>query len=122
MTVSEVKALLPTMVTWMAKEAVMEGVKAYHKAQKQYEIENQKKQAGESYNFTLAHAYYEGVGIASEVMWKLFASCSAECRKAIDEVAKHRDGYCGYHEEYFDDFILALEKIQGHTVRIRIAE
>lgn len=122
MKINELKETLPTMVIWMAKEAVMEGVKAYHKYNAQYDIENNKKDAGEPYNYTLAHAYCEGVNVSSEVLWKLFASCSMECTKAIKEVAKSRDGYCGYGESYFDDFVNALEKVQGRTVSIRIVE
>jgi hypothetical protein len=122
MTISEIKAVLSPVTVWMAQEAVMEGVKAHHKAQKQYDIENQKKESGETYNFTLAHAYNEGVHVAAEILWKLFASCSAECQQAIAEVAKNRDGFSGYAENYLDDFINALEKAKGYSVQIRVTE
>lgn len=122
MTIRELRGKLPTMVIWMAQEAVMEGVAAYHKSQEQYNIEKQKEQAGETYNYILAHAYYEGVRVAAEVLWKLFASCSMECQKAIEEVAKSKDGYFGDPGSYFGAFVAALEKIQGHPVRIREVE
>jgi len=122
MTVKEIRDKLPTMVIWMAKEAVMEGVKAYHKAQRQYDIENQKKQSGQSYNYILAHAYDEGVDIAAEVCWKLFYSCSADCQAAIEEVAKKRDGFRGNPDIYFDEFVLALEERLHGPVSIRELE
>ncbi len=122
MDISDLRETLPTMVIWMAKEAVMEGVKAYHKAQRQYDLENQKKDSGLPYNYTLAHAYNDGVDIAAEVLWKLFYSCGADCQAAIKEVAKRRDGYCGIPDRYFDDFVLALEERLHGPVRIRQKE
>ncbi len=122
MQIKNLKEKLPTMVIWMAKEAVMEGVKAYNKSQKERDIQNAKKEAGDSYNYTLAHAYNDGMNVAAEVLWKLFHSMSIECQRALEEVAKVRDGYCGNHESYLDDFIIALEKVQRAPVRIREEE
>lgn len=122
MTISEIKAVLPPVAIRMASAAIMEGVKAYHKAKEQREIEANKEQSGEKFNYMLAHAYNEGIQIASEVLWKLFASCSAECQQAIAEVAKVKDGFSGNNESYFDDFINALEKVQCHSVWLRVAE
>lgn len=122
MTIAELKSILPTMVVWMAKEAVMEGVRAYHKAEIEYNVQMQKQQSGEPYNFLLAHAYKDGVNIAAEVLWKLFESYSIQCQQAIAVVAKDRDGYYGLHESYFDDFVNALEQVQGHPVLIRVNE
>ncbi len=122
MTISEIKAVLPPVAVWMAGKAVEEGVKACNKAQKQSEIEDQKKNSGESYNYSLAHAYREGMHVSAEILWKLFASCSAECQQAIEEVAKNYDGYGGWTEKCFDRFVEALEKVQGYSVRIRTNE
>jgi len=122
MTIAEIKSILPPVAVWMAKQAIMEGIKAYHKAQEQYSIEETKQKAGKPYDYTLAHAYNEGMKISAEILWKLFASCSADCQRAIAEVAKKRDGYCGYPENYFDDFVNALERVQGHSVYIRVTE
>lgn len=122
MTAAEIKAVLPPVTIWMAKKAVMEGVRVHHKAQEEYDTEYQKEQAGNSYNFHVSHAYKEGVRVAAEILWKLFASCSAECQMAIAEVAKKRDGHFGHPEEYFDDFVNSLEIVQGRSVCIRVAE
>ncbi len=122
MTVTEIRSSLPTMVIWMAKEAVMEGVKSYHKAQKQYDIEDQKKESGLPYNYALGHAYKDGVHVAAEILWKLFASCTIDCMEAIETVAEKKDGYCGDPDRYFDDFVLALEKRLGDPIRIRKCE
>lgn len=116
MTIAEIKSILPPVAVWMAKQAIMEGIKAYHKA------EETKQKAGKPYDYALAHAYNEGMKISAEILWKLFASCSADCQRAIAEVAKKRDGYCGCPENYFDDFVNALERVQGHSVHIRVTE
>lgn len=124
MTVEELRETLPTMVIWMAKEAVMEGVKAYYKSQRQREIERQKEDSGEPYNYMLANAYYDGVRIAAEVLWKLFSSCSHDCLKAIKTVARKRDGW-GNPDDYFNDFVIALEEQLNKfekTVQIRTEE
>lgn len=110
------------MVIWMAKKAVMEGVKRYHLAQSEGEKQAALREAGKPYNFTIRHAYYEGVGVAAEVLWKLFQSCSIDCQEAIASVAKNRDGYCGDPDHYFDDFVLALEQQLGTPVTIRKEE
>jgi hypothetical protein len=121
MTPLEIKSALPPIAIWMAQSAVIEGVKSHHKYQEQCHVEDKKKEKGETYNYLLAHAYNEGVGVSAEILWKMFSSCVAECKKAISEVSKHRDGY-GYQETYFDDFVNALEKVQGHSAHIRISE
>lgn len=107
MKLEEIKIALPTMVVWMAQGVIIEGVKTYHKAKKQYNIEDNKKRSE---------------NITYEALWKLFSCCSAHCQKAIAIVAKERDGYCGYPEKYFDAFVNALETVQGYSVSIREKE
>lgn len=121
MTISELRNTLPTMVIWMAKEAVMQGVRECHMAQSEYEKQAALREAGQPYNFTLKHAYYEGVRVAAEVLWKLFESCSADCQTTIEKVAEKRDGY-GDPDKYFDDFVVALEEQLGCPVTIRTVE
>ena len=67
--------------------------------------------------FTL-HAYYEGVCIAAEVLWKLFNGYSAAVQSAIRKVAKDTDVYTS-NEDYFDKFVEAYEAEYG-TVSLRI--
>jgi hypothetical protein len=102
---TDVKNQLPDMVIWMAKTAVMTGVYSY----KSYEQDNN-------------YLHYEGVRVSAEILWKLFQSMSIECQKAIEIVAKDRDGYCGTAESYLDDFILALANVQNGSVKIRTQE
>ena len=116
MTINKLRSNLPTMVVWMASEAVMEGVRSHHDNEQQHDwdtdfIRGFRKGVSEN-----------GVRVAAEVLWKLFASCSAECQSAISIVAKNKDGYCGYPVSYFDSFVVALEEVQGHPVRIREKE
>ena len=122
MTANELRNTLPTMVIWMAKEAVMEGVKSYHKSQRENKIQADLADSGKPFNFTLSHAYYDGVRVAAEVLWKLFQSCAADCMDAIRAVAETRDGYSGDPDNYFDDFVVALEKRLRCPVRIRTEE
>jgi hypothetical protein len=103
--VSDIKEQLPSMVIWMAKTAVMTGVSSFH-----------------SYEKEKHGLYYEGVRVSAGILWKLFQSMSIECQKAIEIVAKDRDGYSGTAESYFDDFIIALSKVQNGSVKIRVEE
>ena len=120
--IAELRDALPAMVVWMAKEAVMEGAKAKHRHQEAYDAENKKEHSGQPYNYSIAHAQYNGVRVAAEVLWKLFCSCSADCQSAIEKVANKRDGYSGYADDYFDDFVIALEERLGGPIRIRTVE
>lgn len=123
--IKELRNKLPTMVIWMAKQAVKEGVKAYRKAEKERAIQDQKKATGEPYSYLMAHTIDESTHVAAEVLYKLFASCVVECLDAIEIVAKNKngyDGYCGSSNKYFDLFVAALEKVQGYPVRIREKE
>lgn len=116
MTVMEIRNSLPIMVIWMANEAVMEGVQSYHKNQQQHDCDSDFMRGfrrGES---------ERGVKVAAEVLWKLFASCSADCQRAIEKVAEKRDGFCGNPDAYFDDFVEALGMKLGYPVRIRTVE
>ena len=123
MTASELKESLPTMIVWMAETAIREGVKRSRRHYDFREIEREKESAGKPYNYSMAHECYEGVRVAAEVLWKLFCSISADCQKAIEEVAKTMDGYLTYpRKSYFDEFVAALEKVSGEPVRIRDAE
>lgn len=106
----------------MAKEAVMGGVRSYHMSQNEFEKQNKLEKAGKPYNYTTRNAYYEGVRVAAEVLWKLFASCSADCQSAIEKVSQKRDGFCEDPDAYFDDFVLALEAHLHGAVRIRERE
>ena len=123
MTASELKESLPTMIVWMAETATREGVKRSRRYYELREIEREKESAGKPYNYSMAHECYEGVRVAAEVLWKLFYSISADCQKAIEEVAKTMDGYLTYlRKSYFDEFVEALEKVSGEPVRIRDEE
>lgn len=123
MKASEMKSSLPTLVIWMAETAIREGVKRSRRYNELRAIEQEKENTGKPYNYLRAHECYEGVRLAAEVMWKLFDSISANCQKAIEEVAKTMDGYLTYPQKsYFDEFVSALEKVSGMPVRIRTEE
>ena len=100
-----VKETLPEMVIWMAKTAVMEGVKNVHRYEKQGNA-----------------IFYEAVRVSAEVLWKLFCSTSRDCQKALEVVAETKDGYSGNSEDYLDTFIFALANVRGGSVKIRVKE
>ena len=115
------KATLPHMVVWMAKTAVQEGVRSYHRVQKLYDTEKQKEQSGLPTSYALANGHRSGINAAAEILWKLFKSTGAECQQAIEKVAQKRDGF-GATEECLDDFMTELERVQGHSIIIRTTE
>ena len=121
MTITEIRNNLPKMVIWMAKEAVMKGVRACREARNELNKQGELQDAGKPYNCRLGHAKYEAVSVAASVLWKLFQSCEADCQSAIEKVAEKKNGYLGNPEKYFDEFILALEERVG-TVYIRKQE
>ena len=123
MTASELKESLPTMIMWMAETAIREGVKRRRRYYELREIERGKETAGKPHDYSMSNECYEGVRVAAEVLWKLFYSISADCQKAIEEVAKTMDGYLTYpRKSYFEEFVTALEKVSCEPVRIRDAE
>lgn len=122
MTIAEIKETVPTLALWMAYKAVMEGVRMVRKSHELRDIEEKKRLAGKPCNFLLAHAYDEGMRASAEVLWKLFATCSYYCQRAIEKVSCRKDGFCGDPITYFDDFVTALEEAQGYPVSIRTSE
>lgn len=119
MTGEELKNTLPAVTIWMAGQAVEEGVRSYLKYQREYKKQVDLMDSGKPYNFTLAHAYHEGLHIAAEVLWRLFPSYVATCMRAIESVAEKFNGYYGWTEARFDDFVEALEEVHGYPVSIR---
>ena len=83
MTVTEIRNNLPKMVISVVKEAVMEGVRAHHRAQNEYNEQHKLIDADKPYSFKLAHAYYNSVRVASEVLYRIFESCSYDIQEAI---------------------------------------
>lgn len=118
---TEIIESLSQSTLWMANEAVKQGVKAYHEAKSLYDAEEEKRLAGQAYNFKVYHIQYSAVHVAAEVLWKLFATCTHDCLKAIEAVSGKKDGRSSYGSnpnEYLEGFMDELLK-KGGSLRIR---
>lgn len=115
MNVIEVKSKLPLIAVQMAGMAVMEGVKACHKAQEVYDKESCKQAEGLPFSFTARYVWREAERVAAEVLFTLFVSNVHECMMAIESVAQNLNGFVGTKDQYFDGFVVAM----GDSVRIR---
>ncbi|MDR2558688.1 MAG: hypothetical protein LBC86_03975 [Oscillospiraceae bacterium] len=117
MTTTELRGTLSKETVWMASEAIRQGCEAARKTKQESLKQEALEKNGEPFNYSMKHVYYEGVRIAAEVLWKLFAGYSAAVQNAIKTVAKETDIYTR-GEEYFDRFVEAYAAEYG-TVRIR---
>jgi len=116
---TEIKNRLPKMVIMMAGQAVESGIRAYRKAEEEASKQVNLRDSGKPYNFTLRHAYYDSVGVAASVLWRIFWSCEADCQSAIEKVAESTGSYYGYPEKRFDEFVVALGERLGGNIRVR---
>lgn len=120
MTASEIKMALSKETVWMASEAIKQGCEAARRTKEESLKQEQLEKNGEPFNFSQKHAHYEGVSIAAEILWRLFAGYSAAVQSAICKVAKKTDCTTDL-ETYFDKFIEAYETEYG-VVTLRIFE
>ena len=118
-TVTEIKNILPAMVIKMAGQAVKEGVRMCREYWQERDLQKQFRDSGKPYNFTLSHAHYGSVRVAAEILFELFATCTADILQAIEKVSKNLNGYAGAQDHYLEEFIIALEEQLCSTVRVR---
>ena len=118
MTSNELKATLNKETIWMAAEAVRQGCEAARKTKQESLKQEALQAAGENFDFSTKHIYYEGVCIAAEILWRLFAGYSAAVQSAICKVAEGTSA-CTDSEDYFDLFVDIYERECG-SVRLRI--
>lgn len=121
MSKEELLRSLPPTTLRMAECAVRQGVLAQREAQKHYNAEREKADAGQPYNFHRYHAQYNSVRVSAEILWTLFSTYSYRCLKAIEKVAEQKDGFTqlGTEPEYLLAFMEALAD-EGHSpVRLR---
>lgn len=61
----------------MVIAAIKQGCNAANSTRKEDAVQKGIEAEGGDYNYSKKHAYYEGVRIASEVLFEIFAVCSS---------------------------------------------
>lgn len=98
---------------------VREGVRLQIMVNEERAKQENLRESGQPYNFTMAHNLGEGVHGMAEVLWDMFAGMTIDMIEAIERTASTglKPGYT--NQDFAGTFFIELEKIQGHPARVR---